>query len=104
MFLLNDWFRWDNFKETVVTYYRSEDIQSDLSLAELLSINVLENQSVGYFLALIITWLNQYFAGRLRIVKHSDAEKAFYAKEAWDIELLLDQYWWTEIAGVHHMI
>lgn len=37
----------------------------------------------------------------IRLRKHLDNEKAFYALDAWDIEVNLKDIGWTEIAGVH---
>ena len=37
----------------------------------------------------------------IRLRKHLDNEKAFYALDAWDIEVNLKDIGWTEIAGIH---
>jgi len=37
----------------------------------------------------------------VRLRKHRDDERAFYAKDAWDVEILLKGLGWTEIIGVH---
>jgi glycyl-tRNA synthetase len=38
---------------------------------------------------------------RIRLRQHGKNEKAFYAKDAWDIEIKLNNYGWTEVCGVH---
>ncbi len=38
---------------------------------------------------------------RIRLRQHQDDEKAFYAQDAWDIEVKLNHYGWTELCGVH---
>jgi len=38
---------------------------------------------------------------RIRLRQHADDEKAFYASDAWDIEINLNNYGWTEVCGVH---
>ncbi len=38
---------------------------------------------------------------RIRLRQHHDDEKAFYADDAWDIEIKLNNYGWTEVCGVH---
>jgi len=38
---------------------------------------------------------------RIRIRQHGNDEKAFYADDAWDIEIKLNNYGWTEVCGVH---
>ena len=38
---------------------------------------------------------------RIRIRQHLDSERAFYADDAWDIEIQLNSFGWTECCGVH---
>ena len=38
---------------------------------------------------------------RIRIRQHLDDERAFYADDAWDIEIRLKSFEWTEVCGVH---
>jgi len=38
---------------------------------------------------------------RIRIRQHAPDEKAFYAEDAWDIEIKLNNYNWVEVCGVH---
>lgn len=38
---------------------------------------------------------------RIRLREHGDDEKAHYAKEAWDVEIRMDSFGWTEVCGVH---
>lgn len=38
---------------------------------------------------------------KIRLRRHSETEKAFYALDAWDLEINLNEYGWTEIAGIH---
>ncbi len=38
---------------------------------------------------------------KIRIRQHFPNEKAFYAQDAWDIEIELNNYSWTEVCGVH---
>ncbi len=38
---------------------------------------------------------------RIRIRQHLDNERAFYADDAWDIEIKLNTFGWTECCGVH---
>ncbi|MDD9953729.1 MAG: glycine--tRNA ligase [Candidatus Woesearchaeota archaeon] len=37
----------------------------------------------------------------IRLRQHRDDEKAFYADDAWDIEVKLNSFGWTEMCGVH---
>ena len=38
---------------------------------------------------------------KLRMRQHNDDEKAFYADDAWDIEMNLKSFGWYEIGGIH---
>ncbi len=38
---------------------------------------------------------------RIRIRQHHHDEKAFYADDAWDIEINLNSFGWTEVCGIH---
>lgn len=38
---------------------------------------------------------------KIRLRRHNDNEKAFYAIDAWDIEINLTNIGWTEICGIH---
>lgn len=40
-------------------------------------------------------------AERLRLRQHAEDEKAFYADDAWDVEIKLDEFGWFETCGVH---
>lgn len=40
-------------------------------------------------------------ADRIRYREHTDDEKAHYAKDAWDLEIKLNSFGWTECCGVH---
>lgn len=38
---------------------------------------------------------------KIRLRQHHPDEKAFYADDAWDIEINLNMFGWTEVCGVH---
>jgi len=38
---------------------------------------------------------------KIRLRQHGDDEKAFYADDAWDVEIKLNSFGWTEVCGVH---
>ncbi|MFP4117519.1 MAG: glycine--tRNA ligase [Candidatus Woesearchaeota archaeon] len=40
-------------------------------------------------------------AERIRLRQHMSDEKAFYADDAWDIEIDMNTFGWTEVCGVH---
>lgn len=40
-------------------------------------------------------------AERIRFRQHHETEKAFYVEDAWDLEVNLNSFGWTEMCGVH---
>jgi len=38
---------------------------------------------------------------RIRLRQHGPDEKAFYADDAWDVEVRLNSFGWTEMCGIH---
>jgi glycyl-tRNA synthetase len=38
---------------------------------------------------------------RIRFRQHAPTEKAFYADDAWDVEINLNSFGWTEVCGIH---
>jgi len=38
---------------------------------------------------------------RIRMRQHAEDEKAFYADDAWDVEIKLNSYGWYEVCGIH---
>jgi glycyl-tRNA synthetase len=74
-----------------------------ISLNNALKSNLIKSQAYAWCL-----WLaHQQFLNmgipkeKIRIRQHHPDEKAFYADDAWDIELKLNNYGWTEVCGVH---
>ncbi len=64
---------------------------------------LLKNDAYAYTLALA----HELFASigipadRMRLRQHGPDEKAFYADDAWDIEVRLNSFGWSEMCGVH---
>lgn len=40
-------------------------------------------------------------ASNIRMRQHADDEKAFYADDAWDVEVKMHSFGWTEMCGIH---
>jgi glycyl-tRNA synthetase len=74
-----------------------------IGVGDALSQGLLKNQAYAYTLALAY----KLFLGagvpddRMRLRQHAGDEKAFYADDAWDIEVQLNSFGWTEMCGVH---
>jgi glycyl-tRNA synthetase len=101
----------DNFllKETqvngdlMIQYYDVEENNNKyISFDDLLTKFNLKNsfwESMFFVNSIIIK--TGFSLEKIRWKKHSDTEKAFYAIEAWDLEINLRNIGWTEILGVH---
>ncbi|MFH1589523.1 MAG: glycine--tRNA ligase [archaeon] len=76
---------------------------SMVSLKDAINKKLLKNQAYAYFLNLTYDMFLELEIpkDKIRIVQHSPAEKAFYAEDAWDIEIQLESFGWIEICGVH---
>ncbi len=57
----------------------------------------------AYAFAVAITYKSFLEMGftNLRLRQHKPDEKAFYAIDAWDVEINLNSFGWTEVCGVH---
>lgn len=74
-----------------------------ISLDVAIKKKLLKNKAYAYTL-----WLTykmflelQIPADKIRLAQHSPDEMAFYADDAWDVEVELNTFGWTEICGVH---
>lgn len=75
----------------------------NFSLKEALQKKVFQNQAYAWSV-----WLaHQIFLAmgipnqKIRLRQHAADEKAFYAADAWDLEIQLNSYGWTECCGIH---
>jgi glycyl-tRNA synthetase len=64
---------------------------------------ILKNDAYAYTLALGYELFTSIGISeeRIRLRQHNDDEKAFYADDAWDIEVRLNSFGWSEMCGVH---
>jgi glycyl-tRNA synthetase len=63
----------------------------------------IQTQAYGWTIHLAYTLFRNMGipAERLRLRQHAPDEKAFYAADAWDVEIDMPSYGWTEVCGVH---
>ena len=80
----------------------SKEIEK-ISLSSCLEKGYLKNKAYAYSLNLAYKlFLNMGIpSDRIRLRQHMDDEKAFYADDAWDIEIDMNTFGWTEVCGVH---
>ncbi|MGM5480636.1 MAG: glycine--tRNA ligase [Nanobdellota archaeon] len=74
-----------------------------VSLSSAVSLNNIKNQAYAWTLWLVYELFTSMGIpkDRMRFRQHNDDEKAFYADDAWDLELKLNTFGWTEMCGVH---
>ena len=86
--------------------YKLQDSGSNLvmvSLAEAIKKKLLSSKSYAWCLWLAYTQFRNFGipADRIRVRQHHPNERAFYAADAWDIEIKTNNYGWVEVCGVH---
>ncbi|MFQ5620991.1 MAG: glycine--tRNA ligase [Candidatus Nanoarchaeia archaeon] len=76
---------------------------SVISLQEALDQKLVGTQAYAYVLHLAHKLFNEIGIpdDRLRIRQHHSEEKAFYAKDAWDLEIKTESFGWIECCGIH---
>jgi len=74
-----------------------------MSLADAMKNKVLKNKAYAYTLWLTFEIFKRVGIplDRMRMTQHSPKDMAFYAEDAWDIEVNLNSFGWTEVCGVH---
>lgn len=104
----NKWDKYDEIKKIKLPFwdYKKQDAGKEvveISIEEAIKKNFVKSQAYVWCL-----WLAyQHFVNfgipkeRIRLRQHHPNEIAFYADDAWDIEVKLNSFGWTECCGVH---
>jgi glycyl-tRNA synthetase len=87
----------------------NEQLQKDekepalISLQEAIDKKILKNKAYAWSLYLAYNIFTQVGIPKekIRLRQHWSDEKAFYADDAWDLEIELNSFGWTECCGVH---
>lgn len=80
-----------------------EKFPQGITLKEAVEKNILKNQAYAWTLNVAYqTFLAMGIpASRIRLRQHNEDEMAFYAEDAWDLEVNLNTFGWTEMCGIH---
>ncbi|VVB78868.1 Proline--tRNA ligase [uncultured archaeon] len=104
----NNWQKYDEIKNESLPFwdYKSQESESavkSISVAEALKKGFIKSQAYGWCIWLAYTHFKSLGipAEKIRLRQHHPDEKAFYADDAWDIEIKLNLYGWFEVCGVH---
>lgn len=92
---------YDEKKQAYVDYNIAGS--ASVTLDEAIKKKMLKNKAYAWTLALAYNlFANMGIpADRIRLLQHEPAKRAFYADDAWDVELRLNTFGWTEVCGVH---
>lgn len=74
-----------------------------ITIKEALKKGFIKSQTYGWCINLAYTQFRNFGIPeeKIRLRQHHPDEKAFYADDAWDIEIKLNSFGWTEVCGVH---
>jgi glycyl-tRNA synthetase len=104
----NNWEKFDEIKNEKLPFWNSEDQQNGnkikpITIADALKKKLIKSQAYGWCIWLAYTQFKSFGISpdRIRLRQHHEDEKAFYADDAWDIEVNLNNYGWVEMCGVH---
>jgi len=104
----NNWEKFDEIKKIRLPFWdykdqeKSQEVKS-ITIENALKNSLIKSQAYGWCINLAY----QLYIGfgipkdRIRLRQHHPDEKAFYAADAWDIEINLNRYGWTEMCGIH---
>lgn len=78
-------------------------VLENISLDEAMKKKYLKNKAYAHsvFLAYKLFLEMGIPSERIRLRQHLNDEKAFYADDAWDVEINLNTFGWTEVCGIH---
>ncbi|OYT35245.1 glycine--tRNA ligase [Archaeoglobales archaeon ex4484_92] len=93
--------RFNEFKEEVVILIDKFDVKHKIKLADALEKGIIANEILAYFIGktkrfLIEVGINEE---KLRFRQHKDDERAHYAVDCWDAEVLT-AFGWIEVVGI----
>jgi glycyl-tRNA synthetase len=100
--------RFERIKNEVLPFWSFTAQDKELgvqpqSLADAMTGGLLKNQAYAWSIYLAYTLFIEMGipSDRIRLRQHNLDERAFYADDAWDIEIKFESYGWIEVCGVH---
>ncbi len=104
----NSWKKYNEIKKEALSLWSSEAQEKKLPVKEIKIDNAIKSKLIKSQAYAWCIWLayRQFMKfgipkEKIRLRQHALNEKAFYAEDAWDIEILLNNYGWTEACGIH---
>ncbi|MBW2998990.1 glycine--tRNA ligase, partial [Candidatus Woesearchaeota archaeon] len=96
--------KFDLVKDNVLPFwFNTENEITEMTLGQAIEQGKLKNKAYAWTLNLSY---ELYLAmgipkDRIRMRQHAQDEMAFYAEDAWDVEVNLNSYGWYELCGIH---
>jgi glycyl-tRNA synthetase len=104
----NNWEKFDEIKKIKLPFWDYKDQEKEaevkpITIEEALKKGLIKSQAYGWCINLAYKLYMGFGIpkDRIRLRQHHPDEKAFYADDAWDIEINLNRYGWTEMCGIH---
>ena len=105
----NNWEEYEKIKNEKLPFWSEGEQKNDkysgklISVEEALKKKLIKSQVYGWSIWLAYMQFKNFGIPpeKIRLRQHFKSEKAFYADDAWDLELNLNNYGWTEVCGVH---
>jgi glycyl-tRNA synthetase len=104
----NNWEKYEEIKDVKLPFWDHKDQDKNnpvktITIKKALEKGLIKSQAYGWCIWLAYTQYKNFGIPeeRIRLRQHHPDEKAFYADDAWDIEVKLNNYGWTELCGIH---
>jgi len=104
----NNWSQFKEIKKEKISFldYKNQEknpTHKELSIEKALKKKFIKTQAYAWCIWLAYKQFTNFGIPkeRIRLRQHHPDEKAFYADDAWDIEIKLNNYSWTEVCGIH---
>ncbi|MFW5747004.1 MAG: glycine--tRNA ligase [Nanoarchaeota archaeon] len=104
----NDFEWFEEVKDTKLPLwsYQLQDKNAEpemTTLQDALDKGILKNQAYAWTLNIAYQLFCRFGIPleRIRMRQHAPDERAFYADDAWDVEINFNTYGWTEVCGIH---
>ena len=105
----NSWDKYEPIKKEILPFWdyksqeKSEESVKPISIEDALKKKFINSQAYGWCIYLAYMQFVNFGIPKekIRLRQHHPDEKAFYADDAWDIEVKLNNYGWFEMCGVY---
>ncbi len=100
----NSWPKYNEIKHNALPLlsYKAQSLK-EIKLEDAIKSKIIKSHAYAWCIWLAYSQFLNFNIPKekIRLRQHAPNEKAFYAEDAWDIEIKLNNYGWTEVCGVH---